>query len=83
MYLRIHYRRRTILKTSKKVYEVMFFDYLNVLKVCSIHYILRSDTNVKKKILFDKINGTKNAVFFFRELQLITVLILIFGSYMN
>ena len=38
---------------------------------------------LKKKILFDKINGTKNAVFFFRELQLITVLILIFGSYMN
>ena len=38
---------------------------------------------LKKKILFDKINGTKNVIFFFRELQPITVLILICGSYMN
>ena len=34
-----------------------------------------------KKIPFDKINGTKNALIFFSELQLITVLPLIFESY--
>ena len=37
-----------------------------------------------KKFPLDKINGTKNALFFFfRELQLITVLFLICDSYMK
>ena len=31
----------------------------------------------------DKVNGTKNVLFFFRELQLITVLLLICDSYMS
>ena len=63
--LRMHWRFSTILKTSKKVYEVMFFDMLkyvyseNVL----IHYALRN-TNVKNKFTSGKINGTKYAVFF-------------------
>ena len=34
-----------------------------------------------KKFPSDKINGTKNALFFFRELQLITVLLSIRNSY--
>ena len=34
-----------------------------------------------KKIPSDKINCTKNALFFFRELQIITVLLLICDSY--
>ena len=36
-----------------------------------------------KKFPSDKINGRKMLFFFFRELQLITVLLLIYGSYMN
>ena len=36
-----------------------------------------------KKFPSDKINGTKNALFFFRELQLITVLLLIFHPYIS
>ena len=36
-----------------------------------------------KKIPSEKINGTKNALFFFRELQLITVLLLICDYYMT
>ena len=36
-----------------------------------------------KKVPSDKINGTKIASFFFREFQLITVLLLICNSYIN
>ena len=36
-----------------------------------------------KKFPTDKINGTKNAFFFLRELQLIAVLLLIYDSYMS
>ena len=36
-----------------------------------------------KKFPLDRINGTKNALIFFRELQLITVLLLICDSYMS
>ena len=35
-------------------------------------YTSRKNTNVKK-IFFDKINGKKDTLFFFRELQLVTV----------
>ena len=43
-----------------------------ILKVYSVHFTLRSNTNVKK-VLSDKLNGTKNALFFFlRELRLIS-----------
>ena len=36
-----------------------------------------------KKFPSDKINGTRHALFFFRDLQLITVLLLIRDSYMS
>ena len=36
-----------------------------------------------KKVPSDKINRTKNVSFFFRELQLITILLLICASYMS
>ena len=53
------------------------------MKEYSIHYTLRQNKNVKK-ISADKINGTKKMhSFFFRELQLITVLLLIRDSYMS
>ena len=36
-----------------------------------------------KKLPLNKISGTKNASFFFREVQLITVLLLISESYIS
>ena len=51
--LRIHWRLSTILKTSQKVYEGMFFDICKsmfIVKVYSIPY----------KFPSDNINGTKN-----------------------
>ena len=36
-----------------------------------------------EKLPSDKINGTKNALFFYRELQLIAVLLLIWDCYMS
>ena len=79
--LRIHWWLPTILKTSKIVYEVMLFD-IYILKAYSIHYTYRENTNVKK-ISSDKINLTKTPSFLFRELRLITVLLLICDFYTN
>ena len=71
----IHWRFSTILKASKKVYEVMFL----ICKVCIswkyIHYTIHWDKTSVKEIRSDKISGTKNA--------LITVLFLICDSYMS
>ena len=53
-----------------------------VLKVYSIHYTMRQNTNVKK-IPLVKINGTKNVFVFFCQLELITVLLLICDSDMS
>ena len=55
-----------ILKTSEHVYKVIFFD---MQKVCTfwkyIQYTIHSDKSQRqKKIPLDKINGTKNALFF-------------------
>ena len=47
-------------------------------------YVYSGDKTQMLKIFpSDKINGTKNALFFFREHQLITVLLLICDSYMR
>ena len=75
----------TILKTNKKVNEVMYFDSksIHILKVYSIHYFNWDKAHMLKAFPLDKINGTKMPSFFFRELQFITVLLLICDSYMN
>ena len=51
-----------------------------ILKVFSIHV---EKTQILKKFPSDKINGTKNSLFFFGELQLSTVLLVICDSYMS
>ena len=51
---------------------------LYISKVYSIHY-----TTMSKKLLLTKLTLRKKHSFFFRELQLITVLFLIRDSYMN
>ena len=81
--LRIHWKLSTILKTSsksvwsnvlwyKKIY--IFWKFIQY----SIHW---NKTQMLKKIPSDKINVTKNALFFSRELQLITDLLWIRSSY--
>ena len=59
--LRIHWRLSMIFKTSYKVFEVIFFicKSMYILKVYSIHYALRYNTNVKKKLQ----NGNKTIKF--------------------
>ena len=61
-----------ILKASKKVYEVMTF----YMEKC-INTLYVEIKHMLKKFLLDEINGTKNALFFFHELQLITCYIII------
>ena len=68
-FLRIHWRLSTTLKTSQKLHEVMFFWYV---KVCifskCIQYTIHWDkTQMLKKIPSDKINSTKNALFFLSQ----------------
>ena len=64
--LRIHWRRSTILETNNKsVWSNVFW----FVKVCifwkCIQYTIHWDkTQMLKKIPSDKINGTKNALFF-------------------
>ena len=65
-YLRIHWRFSTILKTSSKSVSSNVFCYV---KVCilwkCIQYTIRlNQTQVKNEIPLDKINVTKNALFF-------------------
>ena len=74
-WLRIHWKLSMILKANKKVYEVMFLicKSMYILEVCSTHYTLRQNANVKN-ISFGQNKRYKNALFFFHELQLITVL---------
>ena len=64
-FLRIHWRLLTILKTSKNVWSNIFW----YVKVCifwkCIQYTIHWDkTQMLKKFPSDKINGTKNALFF-------------------
>ena len=82
---RIHWRLSTILNTSNKSVWSNVFWYI---KVCilwkCIQWTIRWDkTQILKIFPSDKINGTKNSFFFFRELQLTTFLLLIYDSYMS
>ena len=84
-YLRMHWRLSTLLKSSNKSVRSNVFWYV---KVCmpwkSIQYTIHLDkTQMLKKLPSEKINGTKKPSFFFRELQLITVLLLTCDFYMS
>ena len=77
--LKCYLRLFTILKTSKKDVWSNDFWYVKVyifwkLMQYTIHW---DKTQTLKKFPSDKINAAKTALFFFRELQLITVLLLI------
>ena len=69
---------------QKNVWSYVFW----YVKVCifwkCVQYTIHWDkAQMLKKFPSDKINGTKMPSFFFRELQLITVLLLICDSYMS
>ena len=57
----LRYRPSTILKTAKNVYEVIFFDMQKYVYSDSVFNTQNADA---EKNLPDKINGTKNALFF-------------------
>ena len=83
--LRIHWRLSTILKTTNKSVWSNVFWYV---KVCifwkCIQYIMHWDgTQILKILLWIKWTLQKMLSFFFREFQLITVLLLICDTYMN
>ena len=84
-YLKIQWRLSTILETSNKSVWSNIFWYV---KICifwkCIQYNIHWDnTQVLKKFPLDKISSTKNTLSFFREVQRITVLLLISNSYMS
>ena len=64
--LRIHWRLSTILKTRKKVNEVIFFWCVKtcIFWKCIQYAIHWDETQMFKKFPSDKINGTKNILFF-------------------
>ena len=64
--LRIHWGLSTILATSNKSVWSMFLicKSMYILKVYSIHYRLRSNTNVKHLLSFFRQNDTKNVLLF-------------------
>ena len=84
--LKVYWRLSTVLKTRKKVYELInVFWYV---KECifwkCIQYTIHWDKpQMLKKVPQDKINVTKNAIFILHEFQLIKVLLLICDSYMS
>ena len=82
--LRIHWRLLTILKTSNKDIWGNVFWYV---KVCvfwkCIQYTIHWDKTNVKKIPFQQNKQYKNTFFFFCKLPLITVLLLIWDSYMS
>ena len=83
--LRLHWRFSTILETSRKSVWSSVFWYV---KVCifwiCIQYTIHWDkTQILKKLLTDKINEKKCPLFFFFELQLMAVLLLIYHPYMS
>ena len=62
--LRIHWRLSTILKISKKVYKVMFFDMLKYIFWKCIQYTMHWDkTQMLQNFPLHKINGRENALF--------------------
>ena len=85
MALSIQWRLSMILKTYVKSVGNNVFWYV---KVCVfwkyIQYTSHWDkTQMLKKFSSDKIDGTKNALYFFCKFQLITVFLLIYDYYMS
>ena len=85
IYFKIKWRLSTILKTRKKsvwsdafwyVKVCIFLEYIQ----CTIHW---DKTQMLKKFRWTKQTEQKMPSFFFRELQLITILFLICDSYMS
>ena len=72
--LRIHQRLSTILKTSKKEYEVMFFDILSIYILKCIQYTIDWG---KTQMLKNSLGQNK------RYKKCLAVLLLIFISYMS
>ena len=86
LYLRIHWKLSTILKASKKRVWSNAFWYIKVyIFLKFMQYIEKINwekhTSVKKKLYRTKLMLQKMHSFFFRELQLIIVLLLIRNSY--
>ena len=84
-YLKIQWRLSTILETSNKSVWSNIFWYVRICIFwkCIQYNIHWDNTQVLKKFPLDKISSTKNTLSFFRELQRITVLLLISNSYMS
>ena len=70
-------------KEKKCMKEGLWYVTVYILWKCIQYTIHWDKTQILKKFPSDKINGTKNAFFFFHKLQFITVLLLICDSYMN
>ena len=83
--LMIHWRFSTILNTRKKVYDIMFFWYVKVciLWKCDQYFVHWHKTEMLKNFLQKKQAVQKMPSFFFREIQLITVLLLICNYYIS
>ena len=83
--LRMHWRLSATLKTSNKSVWSNVFWYVKVFIFWKyIQYSIHWDkTQILKKNPSAKINGTKNVLVFFRDLQHITVLRLICDSYLS
>ena len=82
-YLRIHWRLSTILKTSKKMHEVMFFWYVKVGMLWKCIKYIETKHICSKNFLWTKSTVQKMPSFFSHDLQVITVLLLIFDFYMS
>ena len=63
--------------------NIFWYVKLCIFWKCFPYIIHWGKTQMLKKIPSDKISSTKNVYFFFRELQFITVLLLIYNFYMS
>ena len=82
-YFKDTWRLLAILKTNKRVYEVIFFNMKKNVDSESVFTIHWDKTQILKKFRSDKINSTKKCPLFFWKLQRITVLLLMYDSSMS
>ena len=83
--LQIRWKPSMILKTKQQSAwsKVCWYVKVCIFWKCIQYTITVSKTQMLKNIPFGKINSTKMPSFFFRGLQLITVLLLIYDSYIS